>query len=383
MTVLVTDVKYRMALSVIRDLGQAGFNVAAAHTDDGCAPLGFSSKYVRECIVLPAGDEARYAQALANACRRLCQAAGEPVVIFPVGAFTVRALSAHRQYFDASAVFLLPDAQTLAHANDKGYVTRLAAQLGIPVPRALGANLDEIVQNEVYPAVIKYRNGEALGLQAAQRYCIVKNRAQLISAYTRMSKKQSEPLVQEYIEGGGFGVSCVMDWNSRPVSIMCHRRIREFPISGGPSACCESAWDDTLVSCAVRLLEGLRFQGIAMVEFRGQADKYALMEINPRIWGSFPLTRAVKSAFSTSYCRAAAGQTLEPCVRADYPIGRRMNFLLQDGACALAYIKNGQLKRGAGAIWDILDPRVRDGVLEWGDLSASAAYLKNALRKAR
>ncbi len=381
--VLVTDVKYRMALSAIRDLGQAGFFVAAAHMDDGSAPLGFSSKYVSHRVLLPAGDETRYAQALADACRNLSQARGEPLVLFPVGAFTIRAIAAHRPLFEGAAVFLLPDAQTLVQANDKDYVTNLAAQLGIPVPRSFGRDISEIIKNAAYPAVIKYRNGEALGLQARERYCVVKNQTELEAQYARMSSLQSAPLVQEYIPGGGFGVSCVMDRDSRPVSILCHRRIREFPISGGPSACCESAWDDTLVSHAVKLLSALRFQGIAMVEFRGQADKFALMEINPRIWGSFPLTRAVKSGFSESYCRAAAGQTLEVCTSPDYPVGRRMNFLLQDGACALTLIKSGRLKRGAGAIWDILDPRVRDGVLEWGDLKASGAYLKNALHKAR
>ena len=43
---------------------------------------------------------------------------------------------------------------------------------------------------------------------------------------------------------------------------------------------------------------------MAMVEFKGDC----LLEVNPRVWGSFPMTEAAQSPFTAHYARAAAGE---------------------------------------------------------------------------
>jgi predicted ATP-grasp superfamily ATP-dependent carboligase len=371
-----------MSLAAIRELGDAGFSVSAAEAK-GLEPLGFHSRHVKRAFMLDADSEERCAHSVEEACRTLPADADGPPVIFPVGSFTLRSLSRYKDLFEGKAHLLVPDEETLKFANDKESVGALAERLGIPVPQSFGESLEQALKKAFYPAVVKYRNGEALGLPAPQRYRVVEDSEALYTEYLRMSALQDRPVVQKYIRGGGFGVSCVFDRQSRPVSVICHRRVREYPVEGGPSACCESDWDDALAGHAVRLLQALKWQGIAMVEFRGQGGAWALMEINPRIWGSFPLTRAVKSGFAQAYCYAASGRVLPVYESPAYPLGRRMNYLLSDGAAALSFFKKGNLKNGFGAVSDILNPFVRDGVLEWGDARASAAYLGAALRKKR
>jgi hypothetical protein len=74
------------------------------------------------------------------------------------------------------------------------------------------------------------------------------------------------------------------------IDYMMHQRIRENPITGGPSTCARTIHQADLVYAGKRLLDGLNWNGVAMVEFkRNQEGKIFLMEINPKFWGSLDL----------------------------------------------------------------------------------------------
>ena len=62
---------------------------------------------------------------------------------------------------------------------------------------------------------------------------------------------------------------------------------------------------------------------MAMVEFKGPY----ILEVNPRIWGSFPLTEKADSPMLLLYARAAAGEAVS-FAPWDYRTGVRMRFLL-------------------------------------------------------
>jgi hypothetical protein len=100
-------------------------------------------------------------------------------------------------------------------------------------------------------------------------------------------------LLQEYVAGEGHGVELLLD-RGRPLMVFQHRRLHEVPVTGGASALRESvALDPELLAASTKLMEALRWTGLAMVEFRVGATGPVLMEVNGRIWGSLPL--AVKS----------------------------------------------------------------------------------------
>ena len=56
MTAIITDVKYRMALSLIRDLADAGIPVIACHSGEG-RPYAFDAKGVIRTAILPDPDK--------------------------------------------------------------------------------------------------------------------------------------------------------------------------------------------------------------------------------------------------------------------------------------------------------------------------------------
>ena len=89
-----------------------------------------------------------------------------------------------------------------------------------------------------------------------------------------------EPVIQEYLQGDGVGISILMSEESRPLSFVCHSRIRELPVYGGPLSCCVSIYNNkALLALGVKIFEALKFKGPAMVEFKVEH----LWKINPRV----------------------------------------------------------------------------------------------------
>ena len=362
---IVTDIKYRMAFAAIREFSDAGSRVCGLHFGSpGKKPPAAHSRYLSDYRAAAEADADfifEYAAAQSDA------------VIFPIASATVEMLS--RADPESRGRLIVPSPDSLAAANDKYAVRVLAKELDIPVPE----QYDPRGAAKKYPLVVKYRNGEALGITARDRYRIVRDDEEFERVYADFSGKaagkQEPPLAQEYLAGDAVGVSALFDRDSKPVSVICHRRVREYPVSGGPSSCCVSVWDEELVSYAVRLLKALKWRGVAMVEFKNRK----LLEINPRVWGSFPLVRAAKSSFARAYLLAALGEDLLACDKPDYRLGRKMSFFFSDLAAAGEYLRAGNKRQAFGAIRDAANPFVKDGVIELRDVPGSLAYIADML----
>ena len=370
--VIVTDVRYRTATAVIRPLSKAGYAVWAVQTraESPKPPATFSSRYVNQKIHLDGSvKEADYAARLLEVCQTAAKD-GERPVLFPIGADTLAMLSAHAEQFRAVCDFLVAPPEILARANDKRTVAAVAREIGVPVPQ----EFDPDGELPPLPVVIKPRCGEKLGLHAEQRYRKAFSAEEYTAAMEKMRAYDPQPIVQTLIAGDGMGVCVVMDESHRPVSAICHRRLREYPISGGPSTCCISVFDRAKLDYAVKLLQALEFVGIAMVEFKGNF----VLEINPRIWGSYPLTDACGSRFAENYVRAAAGEVFES-PDTDYQRGRRMRFVLNDTLAMLSYLRHGEFKKFFAGIIDIF--RAKEAIFRFSDQKPFWKYLSDAIRK--
>ncbi len=368
MTAIITDVHYRMSLTLIRTLAEEGFTVIACERAS-CAthatpPLGFYSKYSHQCITL--SDDGYWEELFA-----LCQRQGERPILFPVGAATLSGLSLRMEEFSAVAHFLCPPPQTLDQLNHKGEAGVLAQQMGVPVPASYG--LEEDIP---FPCVVKPVCGEKLGLSASERYTIVHNRDQLESAYERFSQMGTQVIIQQYLSGDGMGC-CVVAHEGKVCASLCHRRIRQYPISGGPSSCCESIHHPQLVDYATKMVAATTFSGFAMFEFKEDGTPYFL-EVNPRIWGSFPLVSVAHSQLILSYVAAATGEKFSPVPSYE---GRRMQFILSDLMAALSHLKAGQPTVLLSVLLDALNPNVKEGLFQWSDWKPFLVYTKSLLSR--
>ena len=348
MTAIVTDVKYRMSLALIRDLADAGVKVIACEYEGERFPLGFESKAVSERVTLPRENTA---DALLRLCKKHPGAA-----LMPVGAKTLAMLCERRADF---ANALLPEPDALSLFNDKARVNALAKELGVPAPEA----------TEGLPAVVKPACGEKFGLAAAERYVIARTESERDEAVSRFTALTGEPpLTQEYLEGAACGCSVVAR-EGRVLASVCHRRVREWPVSGGPSSCAERIEAPELERYAAKMIGYCNYTGLAMFEFKGGK----LLEINPRVWGTYPLVRAANTNFSFVWYKAALGEHVP------FEHGRpaRMAFYPADLAAALGYLKRGAPGKALRAAVDAVDPRVKNGIAQRGDNAPKRMYYRS------
>lgn len=363
-TVVITDGKYRSSIAAVRTLGRAGYHVVVTQTrkDLSQDPPVFTSRYATETRWLDASvSDEDYGEKLLALLAEY-----DHPVLFCVGAVTLNTVAARREDFARVCDFLISPPPVLDALNDKEVVHRRCIELGIPVPRQYDG------EPERYPVVIKPHCGEKFGLKAADRYAVAHNKAEYDTIMARMRAYDPAPIVQDKITGDGMGASLLLDDSGRLLGAICHRRIREYPITGGPSTCCVSFYDEQLIDRAYRLLHSFGFTGLAMVEFKGDF----VLEVNPRIWGSFPMTQCAESPIACRYVQAAAGETVvyTPC---DYRTGVRMRFLLNDTVALLQYLRHGRIPMFLSGVADFF--RAREALSAADDPAPMRRYLRQYL----
>lgn len=387
MVALVTDVQYRMSAALIRELAGAGARVYTCAPDRAGAPVGAKSRFGAAYSSLP---EEGYEDALAALLGEIGRREGCRPALLPAGAKTLALAARARDRFAALAGLCIPTPDQLDLLNSKKRLHSIAAECGIPLPESFAPYAGEAEEaffaRASLPLVIKPACGEKLGLCAAQRYRIVKTVEQAVAAWRHFYTLAGEaPVVQEYLSGGALGCSVLAE-RGRIVSVLCHRREREYPISGGPSTCCRAVRCEQLTGWVKRLVEKTGFSGPAMFEFKEDAAGMPrLLECNPRIWGSFPLVRAAGSPLARQWgvlsWNAGNPQDPRPLPAGDGQPGRRMVFFPSDLAAGLHYAKTGRPGAALRACADFLNPAVRDGLFEWRDPRPALAYYRALLKR--
>jgi len=349
-----------MALAVLRELGQSGYAVTAT-VNEGLPPLGHACRYVKHRITLPREG---YTDALLKLA--------EGSVLLPTGMQTLRAAAERYDEFSTRFHALLPTNNALSQACDKLAVADIARDCGLLVPQEYQLHMPK------FPCVLKYRNGEALGLSAKLRYAIAHTQGEYENAHQAMTQRinnsaDGELFCSQYIQGGAYCVSAVLNNKSQPVSVFCHQRIREYPKSGGPSCVAKAIWHPRLINDALKLLKTLKLKGFAMVEFKGSPEEPYLLEVNPRIWGAFPLARICGVGMTTTYINSAmynSDDQWSPLNKQPQWVGQKMQ-----------YFANDFVGHGGKAIFDFISPNCKGGVFDWRDLRGSAAYTFGLFKK--
>ncbi len=193
----------------------------------------------------------------------------------------------------------------------------------------------------------------------------VAERTQLLPALQRAFAAGHQPFVQARLpaEGPGIGVSFLLDGSHQVRAGFVHRRLREYPVTGGPSTLRESYTHEQAYADALRLLQDLKLVGVAMVEFKidtrtGQAN---LLEVNPRFWGSLALAVDAGVNFPLLWTLMALGEDFAPIT--SYRLGHRCRWLLPGDILHFLHNPNRwQLEpsffrfRAPDQTYDIIDP---------------------------
>ncbi len=302
----------------------------------------------------------------------------------PMGMHSIFPVARHIEQFNATIRTLLPPTATLLEADNTADLLPVAKACGIPVPVSFDlagyGSPEQLARDVRFPAIVKA--GVEIGLPPAQRYDIVTDPPSLVRAVARLQQFTPFPVIQELLTGDGIGYEALYDREHRAVAEFCHRRLREYPPTGGPSTYCESTHHAEAREYGRRLLDALHWTGLAMVEFKLDGEgKPFLMEINPRPWGSMELAIRSGVEFPWLAFRVARGEAFTPVTH--YQDGIRLRFLMND-VQAVASLLRGHTpwKRKLAAVASLFDPRVHEGILSWSDPRPSLAYMAKGFRRA-
>lgn len=309
MRALVVDGDTRAALAIVRSLGKRGIYVVVGSEDE--VSLAGCSRWCSERLTYPCPRSfpVPFRDWLVSALALMPE-----VVLYTASDVTTSIVGKSRLLLPPTARTTLPPQTSLETTMDKSATVDLAVRLGVPAPKSLmfdsGQPVDVERMKWEYPVAIKASQSD-LPYRSATTFA--RNPEELGLRLTEVLCESPSALVQEVVSGEGTAIFALFD-SGRPIVTIAHRRLIEKPPWGGVGVLCESISPrpETL-SYALRLLEELRWHGVAMVEFKLTAEGVpCLMEINPRFWGSLEL--AVRSGIDFPYLafQLANGEKPQP-----------------------------------------------------------------------
>lgn len=281
--VLVLDGMWNKSLAAVRSLGGRGLRVTAGEHTVFAASI-FSRHCARRVIYpSPASSPRRFMKWLRKELER------RPYdMVFPTELSTQLLLAKNRDTVEALARLPFADPGLTENIHDKAWLLRHAASVGVPCPTTeIFDDMGRVHADFAYPVVIKPRASSG-----SRGLVYVKSKDEFMAAYRAVHVRYPFPIVQEHIpNGGAYGVGALFNADSEPRAAFVYQRLREYPVTGGPSTLRKSVKHNEIKDLALHLLKTLNWTGLAHVEFRVDARDGTprLMEVNPRVWGSLHL----------------------------------------------------------------------------------------------
>lgn len=312
--------------AIVINMFYTGLGIARSLGERGIPVIGLTSKpiygnYTRYADVRHCPDSRDHPEELLSFLLRLGKELPSHAVLFPTRDDDILFLDRYRDllepYFDPA----IPRSEVIAACLDKWETYLWASKAGIDTPRCwVAQNAEElrhVAAAVIYPCVMKplsshlwrqHDNWERVGARKAVR---IDSSEALLGEYRQISQADPRVLIQEMIEGGDdqlYVAACYLDRTSRMVAAFTARKLLQIPAGFGTGCIVETVDRPELLAPAARLLEGMRFTGIAEIEFKWDAatDRYMLIEINPRPWDQHSLGRVCGvDVIHLAYCEFA------------------------------------------------------------------------------
>jgi predicted ATP-grasp superfamily ATP-dependent carboligase len=294
--VLVLGTDTRVILAVLRSLGRQGLRAHLGWCDPGSGAT--RSRYVAayHSIAPYSPQNHEWKRALLNLLR-----SQRFDLVIPCNDSTVVPLqSCRRELADLANVYLLSD-EAFSVASNKLKTYELAQRLGVSVPAAGTVysceDALELLRRFGPPVVLK--PPATLTLESGSN----SNVARLVHTADELARCMELPAyrggaqVQEYFSGTGAGVE-MLCCEGKILFAFQHIRIHET-MEYGSSYRRSVALDPDLLNDAAKLMQALRYTGVAMAEFIVDfaRRRRVFLEINGRFWGSLPLAVAAGADF--------------------------------------------------------------------------------------
>jgi len=323
MSVFVTDADMRQVLAIIRSLGKKGIATTVGDSAKSRFLISFFSKYCKKRVFYP--SPAENAEAFGKELLKYV-AKNRTDVLITVTDHASLAVSRRLREFRQYVGVAIPPYETLIKTVDKAQTMQFCEETYHPVtvlPRKV-SEIYSLSKKMSYPLVVKPRfSSGSRGLKYAT------NSSQLIRLFKATANMYGVPLIQEYIPGDEiYGVGALLNQDSKPRAAFVYKRLRQFPISGGPSTYRVSVLNPAVQDLSLKILQRIKWYGVAMLEFKidPRDSKPKLMEINPRFWGSLNLAIAAGVDFPYLFYKMAVEGDVRPVFT--YKLGVKARYLL-------------------------------------------------------
>jgi predicted ATP-grasp superfamily ATP-dependent carboligase len=306
MKILLTEGDYKHTLGICRALGSEGYSVTVL-AQSKRAPTAFS-RFGKKVHIVDHSNEHEFIPYLLSLLQK-----ERFDLLVPVGFPVVRWIVKHNSEIEKYTRTVLPSDEVITLLENKRLTQQLAESVGVAVPITVYPKSIADVQNYLnqlkYPVVIK-------GIQEIGGNLVdyAKNAEELLTKYPEVAAKCMEgeemPMIQQYLTGVGTGFFALYD-RGKCLQYFMHERIREYPTSGGASCCAKSIYDERILEYGKKILDTVQYNGVAMVEFKYDADRVPhLLEVNPKFWGSYDLSRAAGVNFPKNMVEIIEGKTV-------------------------------------------------------------------------
>ena len=285
---------YYTGLGIARSLGERGVRVIGL-----TATRGIYGNFTRYAETVFCPDSSKEPEKLAAFLADFGRQLGERGVIFPTRDSDLVFLDRFRAKLEPYYSIVAPSSKALATCLDK-FATSRAAQLAqIPSPKCWIVEgpdeLNDLARGLTYPCVLKpvssheWRHGNNWELVGARKAIGISSTDELLFEYETIARAEKRAVVQEMVPGGDGDLliaACYLDRDSRYVAGFQVQKLVQVPEGFGTGCIVQSVDRPELLEPAIRLLQSIRFTGIAEVEFKRDAatGAYKLIEINPRPW---------------------------------------------------------------------------------------------------
>jgi predicted ATP-grasp superfamily ATP-dependent carboligase len=396
---------YYTGLGIARSLGEHGVPVIGLSAQRGC--YGNFTRYAK---TVHCPDSRAHPEDLLQFLLRLGPQLGRRSVIFPTRDDDVVFLDRFRSELAPCFALAVPNRPALDACLDKWKTSLAAQRAGVPAPRCWlienRQDLPRIMPEVSYPCVLKpvaaadWRKTGNWSLVGGRKAIPISSPEELVAEYAVIAAASERALLQELVPGNDDCLqvaACYMDCDSQFVAGFTARKLLQVPAGFGTGCIVQATGQPDLLEPAVRLLKEMRFNGIAEVEFKWDAERrqHRLIEVNPRAWDQHRLGRTCGTDLAWQAYREHAGL---PIPRVD-PRPSERKWIAEDVYLRTAlgrFVKRDpqwrhmlRLARGKrtyaiGSLKDPL-PALAWAVLHFipGLLSAAAQVLRPSLRRGR
>ena len=283
--VIVTYGRSLMALTAAHSLGNRGIEVIGC--DDVDMTVMNFSRHVSDYFVhAPYQDDIdQYLDDLEENIRKFKPDDDQPYILMPMFR-DATVLAKHNERFEGLIEIAAPNVEAACQVSPKDVFAQTCETLGLCIPKTYRTNnfkeIEGIKDELVFPLLVKPVDGVGgRGIHKARDF------SALSKLYEEsVTKYGTPPLIQEVIEGEDYCLSTLCD-HGKIVAHMAYKNLYQFPRESGAGIMRETIDDAPFLETAQGLLGGLKWHGIAQIDFRWSGryeDPAYLIEVNPRFW---------------------------------------------------------------------------------------------------